>query len=195
MSEERKTRKTADKRQDTSLTFRLNPLLVEQIDALVPLFERAPATLAGASANRSAVARAALTYGVSHYLRKLRDEPPAAKVEASTPPTPTPLPEAYTPPTPSRAPALPETMLRYQATRANLTAAERAGDAENLHRLVALLTLLEAEEMPLAEQLDALRLERDAAKRDGADAAAIEALTDRIPPLKAKLAKLRQVAP
>jgi len=194
MSEERKTRKPAAARQDTSLTFRLNPLLVEQIDALVPLFERAPATLAGASANRSAVARAALTYGVSHYLRKLRDETPAAKVEASTPPTPTPLPET-TPPTPSRPPTLPETMLRYQATRANLTAAERAGDAENLHRLVALLTLLEAEEMPLAEQLDALRLERDAAKRDGADAAAIQALTDRIGPLKVKLSKLRQVAP
>ncbi len=90
---------------------------------------------------------------------------------------------------------MPETMSRYQATRANLTAAERAGDAENLHRLVALLTLLEAEEMPLAEQLDALRLERDAAKRDGAAAAAIAALSDQILPLKVKLAKLRQVTP
>lgn len=84
MSEERKTRKPAAKRQDTSLTFRLNPLLVEQLDALVPLFEREPAALAGATANRSAVARACLTHGVSHYLRKLRDEAPprrTAKVE------------------------------------------------------------------------------------------------------------------
>ena len=194
MSEEKKTRKPADARQDTSLTFRLNPLLVEQIDALVPLFERAPATLAGASANRSAVARACLTYGVSHYLRKLRDETPAAKVEASKPPTPTPLPET-TPPTPSRPPALPETMSRYQATREALTDADRAGDAENRHRLAELLTLIETEETPLAEQLDALRLERDAAKRDGADAATIDALTDKIGPLKAKLGKLRQVTP
>jgi hypothetical protein len=194
MSEEKKTRKPAAARQDTSLTFRLNPLLVEQIDALVPLFERAPATLAGASANRSAVARACLTYGVSHYLRKLRDEPPAAKVEASTPPTPTPLPET-TPPTPSRPPELPETMSRYQATRAALHAAELAGATDESHRLVAMLTLIEGEEMPLAEQLDALRLERDAAKRAGAGAAAIDALSDRIGPLKVKLAKLRQVAP
>jgi hypothetical protein len=44
MSEEKKTRKPADARQDTSLTFRLNPLLVEQIDALVPLFEADPTT-------------------------------------------------------------------------------------------------------------------------------------------------------
>jgi hypothetical protein len=58
-----------------------------------------------------------------------------------------------------------------------------------------MLTLIEGEEMPLAEQLDALRLERDAAKRDGAAAAAIDALSDRIGPLKVKLAKLRQVAP
>jgi hypothetical protein len=49
--------------------------------------------------------------------------------------------------------------------------------------------------MPLAEQLDALRLERDAAKRAGAGAAAIDALSDRIGPLKVKLAKLRQVTP
>ena len=194
MSEEKKTRKPADARQDTSLTFRLNPLLVEQIDALVPLFERAPATLAGASANRSAVARACLTYGVSHYLRKLRDETPAAKVEASKPPTPTPLPEAFTP-TPSRPPETPETMSRYQATRAALHAAELAADTDESHRLVELLRLIETEEMPLAEQLDALRLERDAAKRAGADPAAIDALSDRIGPLKAKLGKLRQVSP
>ena len=194
MSEEKKTRKPADARQDTSLTFRLNPLLVEQIDALVPLFERAPATLAGASANRSAVARACLTYGVSHYLRKLRDETPAAKVEASKPPMPTPLPET-TPPSSSTRVSKPETLLRYQATREALTAAERAGDAENLHRLVELLTLIETEEIPLAEQLDALRLDRDRAKRDGAADATIEALTDKIGPLKAKLGKLRQVTP
>lgn len=194
MSEEKKTRKPADARQDTSLTFRLNPLLVEQIDALVPLFERAPATLAGASANRSAVARACLTYGVSHYLRKLRDETPAAKVEASTPPTPTPLPET-TPPTPSRPPEMPETMSRYQATRAALHAAELAAATDESHRLVELLRLIETEEMPLAEQLDALRLERDAAKRAGADPAAIDALSDRIGPLKVKLSKLRQVSP
>jgi hypothetical protein len=131
---------------------------------------------------------------VSHYLRKLRDETPAAKVEASTPPTPTPLPET-TPPTPSKPPELPETMSRYQATRAALHAAELAGATDESHRLVAMLTLIEGEEMPLAEQLDALRLERDAAKRDGAAAAAIDALSDRIGPLKVKLAKLRQVAP
>lgn len=89
MSEERKTRKPAAKRQDTSLTFRLNPLLVEQLDALVPLFEREPAALAGATANRSAVARACLTYGVSHYLRKLRDEaPPRRTAKVETPAAP-----------------------------------------------------------------------------------------------------------
>lgn len=194
MSEEKKTRKPADARQDTSLTFRLNPLLVEQIDALVPLFEGDPTTLAGASANRSAVARACLTYGVRHYLRKLRDETPAAKVEASKPPTPTPLPET-TPPTPSRPPALPETMSRYQATREALTDADRAGDAENRHRLAELLRLIETEEMPLAEQLDALRLDRDRAKRDGTDPAALAALTDKAATVKAALVKLRQVTP
>ena len=194
MSEEKKTRKPAAARQDTSLTFRLNPLLVEQIDALVPLFERAPATLAGASANRSAVARACLTYGVSHYLRKLRDETPAAKVEASTPPTPTTLPEAFTP-TPTTRVSRPETMSRYQATRDALTDADRAGDAENRHRLAELLTLIENEEMPTVEQLDAKRLEREAAKRAGADPATIDALTDEILDLKNKLGKLRQVTP
>jgi hypothetical protein len=182
MSEEKKTRKPADARQDTSLTFRLNPLLVEQIDALVPLFEADPTTLAGASANRSAVARACLTYGVRHYLRKLRDETPAAKVEASTP-------------TPTTRVSRPETMLRYQATRDALTDADRAGDAENRHRLAELLTLIENEEMPLAELLDAIRLEREAAKRAGADHATIDALTDKILDLKTKLGKLRQVTP
>jgi hypothetical protein len=132
---------------------------------------------------------------VSHYLRKLRDETPAAKVEASTPPPPpTPLPEASTP-TPTTRVSRPETMLRYQATRDALTDADRAGDAENRHRLAELLTLIENEEMPLAELLDAIRLEREAAKRAGADHATIDALTDKILDLKTKLGKLRQVTP
>jgi len=187
MSEEKKTRKPAAARQDTSLTFRLNPQLVEQIDALVPLFERAPATLAGASANRSAVARACLTYGVSHYLRKLRDETPApSKV---TPPPPAPTPE---PPKLSRPPALPETMLRLKATLAALGAADNAGDLAERHRLAEVLRTLENEEQPAAEQLDALRLALATAERDGQPT---DELRDAIGPLKARLAKLRQVAP
>ena len=90
---------------------------------------------------------------------------------------------------------MPETMSRYQATRAALHAAELAADTDESHRLVELLHLIETEETPLAEQLDALRLERDAAKRAGADPAAIDALSDRIGPLKVKLPKLRQVSP
>jgi hypothetical protein len=124
---------------------------------------------------------------VSHYLRKLRDETPApSKV---TPPPPAPTPE---PPKLSRPPALPETMLRLKATLAALGAADNAGDLAERHRLAEVLRTLENEEQPAAEQLDALRLALATAERDGQPT---DELRDAIGPLKARLAKLRQVAP
>lgn len=205
---EKKARKPAAKRQDTSLTFRLNPLLVEQLDALVPLFEREPAALAGATANRSAVARACLTYGVSHYLRKLRDEAPTRRPAKGDEMSPAqaviaaalmesdrlaalPKPELA----PSRPPTLPETMSRHKATLAALAEADKTGDNAKRHRLAELLTRIESEEIPLAEQLDALRLDRDRAKLHGAGNTYLDNLTNQIAPLKAKLAALRQVTP